>query len=188
MIELAGRRRAQTSMKSMPTAAPITHKFTDDGRIPNNPALSLVVYRGGIDLVGSPDPEEVIEGTFAANGWGNMWRNGIYPYPHYHSMIHEALAVARGRATVRFGGDNGQEIEIVPGDVAILPAGTGHQCLKQTPMLVVIGAYPPTGKYNLCRGSKADHTKALLTIPKVPPPATDPVFGAQGPLLALWRA
>ena len=54
---------------------------------------------------------------------------------------------------------------IVPGDVAILPAGTGHQCLAQTPELVVIGAYPPSGKYNLCRGSKAEHAKALQSIP-----------------------
>ena len=57
-----------------------------------------------------------------------MWRNGIYPYVHYHSMIHEAMGMARGRAKVRFGGENGQEIEIVAGDVVILPAGTGHQC------------------------------------------------------------
>ena len=42
------------------------------------------------------------------------------------------MGIARGRATVRFGGENGHEIEIVPGDVVILPAGTGHQCLKQT--------------------------------------------------------
>ena len=69
--------------------------------------LPLVLYRGGIDLAGSPDPEEVIEKTFAANGWGDMWRNGIYPYVHYHSMIHEAMGIARGRAKVRFGGDNG---------------------------------------------------------------------------------
>ncbi len=88
---------------------------------------------------------------------------------------------------MRFGGAKGQEIEIVPGDVVILPAGTGHQCLKQTPTLVVIGAYPPVGKYNLCLGSKADHAKALATIAKVPLPATDPVFGRDGPLLALWR-
>ena len=85
---------------------PITYNFTDDGRIPNNPCLPLVLYRGGIDLVGSPDPEAVIEKTLAANGWGNMWRNGIYPYVHYHSMIHEAMGIARGRATVRFGGEN----------------------------------------------------------------------------------
>jgi uncharacterized protein YjlB len=116
-----------------------------------------------------------------------MWRNGIYPYVHYHSMIHEVMGVARGRATVRFGGVKGRDIDIVPGDVVILPAGTGHQKLKQTDDLVVIGAYPPSGKYNLCRGSKAEHAKALVSIPKVPPPASDPVFGPKGPLMALWR-
>jgi uncharacterized protein YjlB len=168
-------------------AAPATYAFADDGRIPNNPALPLLLYRGVIDLAGAPDPEKRIEQTFAANSWGNMWRNGIYPYVHYHSMIHEALGIARGRATVRFGGENGEEIEIVPGDVAVLPAGTGHQCLAQTPDLVVIGAYPPSGKYNLCRGSKADHAKAIDTIRKVPLPASDPLFGPDGPLVALWQ-
>jgi uncharacterized protein YjlB len=167
--------------------APITHTFADDGRIPNNPRLPLILYRGGINLAGSPDPEDVVEKAFAANGWGNMWRNGIYPYAHYHTMIHEAMGVARGRATVRFGGEKGEEIQITPGDVVILPAGTGHQCLTQTPTLVVIGAYPKNGTYNLCRASKAEHAKALVSIPKVPLPATDPAFGPQGPLMTLWR-
>ena len=31
---------------------------------------------------------------------------------------------------------------------------------------MVIGAYPPSGKYNLCRGSKAEHAKALVSIPE----------------------
>jgi uncharacterized protein YjlB len=168
--------------------APETILFADDGRIPNNPSLPLLLYRGGVNLSGSPDPEALIEKKFAANGWGDMWRNGIFPYVHYHSMIHEVLGIARGRATVRFGGQHGREIEIGPGDVAVLPAGTGHQCLKQTPTLVVIGAYPPSGKYNLCRGSKAEHAKAVLSIAKVPVPASDPVFGPQGPLMSLWHA
>ena len=167
--------------------APITHTFADDGLIPNNAALPLILYRGGIDLAGSPDPEQVIEKTFSGNGWGGIWRNGIYPYVHYHSMIHEAMGIARGRATVRFGGENGREIEIAPGDVVILPAGTGHQLMTQSQELVVIGAYPPSGKYDLCRGSKAEHAKALASIPNVAAPSTDPVFGANGPLLALWR-
>jgi uncharacterized protein YjlB len=174
----------------MPTAAkppaPVTATFADDGTIPNNPTLPLVLYRAGIDLAGTPDPERAIEKTFAANGWGDMWRNGIFPYVHYHSMIHEALGVARGRAKVRFGGDKGREIEIAPGDVAILPAGTGHQCLSHSPDLVVVGAYPPSGKYDLCRGSKAEHARALASIPQVLQPAADPVFGPQGPLVALW--
>jgi uncharacterized protein YjlB len=172
----------------MPADAPITHKFADDGRIPNNPDLPLVLYRGGIDLAGSPDPEAVIEKTFSANGWGRLWRNGIYPYVHYHSMIHEAMGVARGRATVRFGGEKGEDIEIAPGDVVVLPAGTGHQRLTQTPELVVIGAYPPIGKYDLCRGSRPDHARAIVTIPKVPRPATDPIFGRNGPLVSLWSS
>ena len=175
----------------MPTTertVPITHSFADDGTIPNNPLLPFVLYRGGIDLAGSPDPEKLIEKTFADNGWGDIWRNGIYRYAHYHSMIHEAMAVARGRAKVRFGGEKGQEIDIAAGDVVILPAGTGHQCVNQSPDLLVIGAYPPSGKYNLCRGSKAEHTKAVPAIKKVPRPAADPVFGPDGPLIALWGA
>ncbi len=171
----------------MKPTAPITHRFADDGRIPNNPVLPFVLYRGGIDLTGTPDPEKLIEGTFEENGWGDMWRNGIYPYVHYHSMIHEAMGIARGRAKVRFGGEKGREIDILAGDVVILPAGTGHQCITQSPNLVVIGAYPPSGKYNLCRGTKAEYAKAVASIPKVPLPATDPVFGASGPLLELWR-
>jgi uncharacterized protein YjlB len=175
----------------MPTAAkhlaPVTATFADDGTIPNNPTLPLILHRGAIDLYGTPDPDRLIEKTFAANGWGDMWRNGIFPYVHYHSMIHEALGVARGRAKVRFGGDNGREIEIAAGYVAILPAGTGHQCLSKSADLIVIGAYPPSGNYDLCRGSKAEHARARVD-PQVPLPAADPVFGPHGPLVALWRS
>ena len=167
---------------------PQTFMFPDDGAIPNNPKLPFVVFRRAIDLTGSPDPEEVIEKTFKANGWSGTWRNGIYPYVHYHSQIHEGMGVARGRAKVRFGGDNGEEIDIGPGDVAILPAGTGHQCLWASPDLLVIGAYPKNGKYDLCRGSKAEHAKALATIPDVPLPDSDPVHGTEGPLLTLWQS
>ena len=167
--------------------APITHMFADDGRIPNNPVLPFVLYRGGIDLTGTPDPEIVIEKAFAANGWVDMWRNGIFPYVHYHSMIHEVMGVARGRAFVRFGGENGEVFEIAPGDVVVLPAGTGHQCLNQSADLVVIGAYPRGGTYNLCRATKAEHRRALATIANVPLPDSDPAFGPKGPLLTLWR-
>jgi uncharacterized protein YjlB len=168
-------------------SAPVALMFADDGSIPNNPRLPFLAYRGAIDLSGTPDPETVIEKVFAQNGWVDMWRNGIYPYVHYHSMIHEALGIARGRARVRFGGENGQVLEIGAGDVVVLPAGTGHQCLWQSPELVVIGAYPKSGKYDLCRGSKAEHAKALGRIANVPLPDSDPVLGEDGPLISLWR-
>jgi uncharacterized protein YjlB len=168
-------------------AEPATFLFTDDGSVPNNPRLPFVVYRRAIDLAGTPDPEDVVEAVFLENGWGDLWRNGIFPYVHYHSMIHEGLGVARGRARVRFGGSQGAELEISAGDVAVLPAGTGHQCLWASPDLLVIGAYPKSGRYDLCRGSKAERERALKTIPKVPLPASDPVYGAEGPLMRLWR-
>ena len=166
---------------------PETFSFVDDGSIPNNPKLPFLIYRGAIDLKGNPDPEDVIERIFAANRWGEMWRNGVYPYVHYHSMIHEAMGLARGRAKVRFGGKGGREVDIFAGDVCVLPAGTGHQGLWASPDLMVIGAYPPTGKYDLCRGSKADHARAIAAIAEVPLPTTDPVFGPAGPLTQLWR-
>lgn len=168
-------------------AAPQTLFFKDDGLVPNNP-LPMLVYRGAVQADDNVNHlADAIETLFAGNGWGHgQWRNGIFPFVHYHSMIHEALGIARGNATVRFGGDNGEVVEVKAGDLAVLPAGTGHQRLSSSPDLLVIGAYPPEGTYNLCRGSKAEHDAALKTIPQVPVPASDPALGQDGGLVKLW--
>ena len=173
-------------MPATKLSEPKTHIFADDGAVPNNARLPFLIYRDVFVLIGTPDPETVIERVFRENGWGQMWRNGIYPYVHYHSKIHESMGIARGRAKVRFGGDKGKVIDLMQGDVVVLPAGIGHQCLWASPDLLVIGAYPRTGRYDLCRGSKGERDKALKSIPYVPIPDTDPVFGKQGPLLRLW--
>src|SRR5258707_15851311 len=107
---------------------PLTFVFEDDGIVPNNP-MPFLVYKGAIDIANA-HPEKIIEGLFGANGWDDMWRNGVYDYLHYHATVHEVLGIARGHARVRFGGDAGMEFEIAAGDVAILPARTGHQCLS----------------------------------------------------------
>jgi uncharacterized protein YjlB len=168
------------------TVRPLTFLFKDDGRIPNNPALPFVVYPAAVDVAGKRDPAAAIERVFKQNGWGDMWRNGVYGFVHYHSMIHEALGVASGRALVRFGGERGEEIDIKAGDVAILPAGTGHQCLIASEDFLIVGAYPPDGEYDLCRGTPQEHARARVSIPKVPLPDSDPVHGEDGPLLRLW--
>jgi uncharacterized protein YjlB len=168
-------------------AEPIAFAFTDDGAVPNN-RLPFLVYRGAIDVARVRDAAAAIETTFDKNDWGHgMWRNGIYPFTHYHSQIHEVLGIAAGRARVRFGGKGGEELDVEAGDVAVLPAGTGHQRLSSTPDLLVIGAYPPEGHYDLCRGTIAERARALGTIPQVPLPRTDPLFGAGGPLTKLWQ-
>jgi uncharacterized protein YjlB len=163
---------------------PLIFIFEDDGLVPNNP-LPFVVYKCAVD-VANDHPEKTIEGLFGANGWGAMWRNGVYDYAHYHATVHEALGVARGRARVRFGGDRGQEFEISPGDVAILPAGTGHQCMFASPDFCVVGAYPPGPPMQITRPTPENHAKALKTIPEVKVPKTDPVRGKDGPLVRLW--
>jgi uncharacterized protein YjlB len=161
--------------------------FRDDGVIPNNPALPLVLYRSPVRLAHAFDPAAVFEELFERNGWGDSWRNGIYDYAHYHSRIHEVLGIARGRCRVRFGGEKGRELNLKAGDVVILPAGTGHQRLDGTKDLLVVGAYPPVGSYDECRTSAKEHDRALATIPKVGRPRKDPVYGAAGPLMQSWR-
>ena len=164
---------------------PLTLVFHDDGLVPNSP-MPFLVYKRAIS-VANDQPEKTIEALFGANGWGDMWRNGVYDYLHYHATVHEALGVARGNAIVRFGGDAGTDIAIAAGDVAILPAGTGHQCLSASPDFSVVGAYPPGAKMQVTRPTPENHAKALKTIPQVALPKTDPVMGGNGPLVRLWK-
>jgi uncharacterized protein YjlB len=182
-------RYALAEDQTMPLATktePLAIVFEDDGVVPNNP-MPFLVYKSAVAL-DNDHPEETIEKLFGANGWGGMWRNGVYDFLHYHATVHEALGVARGHARVRFGGDHGKEFEIAAGDVAILPAGTGHQCFGASDDFCVIGAYPPGSQMQVTRPSPENHRKALKTIPEVKLPETDPVMGEDGPLVRLWRA
>jgi uncharacterized protein YjlB len=165
-----------------------TIMFGDDGSIPNNARLPLIHYRGVARLTDADDPAALFEELFASNGWKDSWRNGIYDYVHYHSRAHEVLGIARGHARVRFGGNGGKVLELEAEDVVVLPAGTGHQCLSASEDLLVVGAYPPSGEYDECAPLPEHHARALKSIPKVPVPAKDPVFGADGQLTDLWHA
>jgi uncharacterized protein YjlB len=165
---------------------PRTFRFKDDGLVPNHPDFPLIVYRGAVRLPRELDPASVYEDLFAKNGWGDSWRNGIYDYVHYHSRIHEVLGIARGEGRVRFGGPRGRTLTLTAGDVAILPAGTGHQSVSASKDFLVVGAYPPAGKYDEC-AKPEDHPRAIKTIPKVALPRKDPVYGGNGPLKAEWR-
>jgi uncharacterized protein YjlB len=169
-----------------PEDAVLAYRFERDDEIPNN-ALPLLVYPGAVDVAGA-DPAAAFERVFAANGWGGSWRNGIFPYPHYHSTAHEVLGIARGEAEVRFGGAGGAVLSVGPGDVVVIPAGVGHQNLGASPDLLVVGAYPRGSEVDLRRGGAAERAAVERNIAGVPLPAADPVHGADGPLLRHWRS
>jgi uncharacterized protein YjlB len=165
---------------------PIAVMFDDDGIVPNNPRLPVVVYRRAIDLNDKRfDPGAVVDAIFASNGWGRSWRDTIYDFVHYHSQIHEAMGVARGWAEVEFGGVKGRRIRLKAGDVAILPAGTGHRLIEESRGFLVVGAYPADGTYDECTDTR-EREDAAKRIAKTRKPDTDPVFGKRGPLKGMW--
>src|SRR5918996_3484155 len=150
------------------------HRFADDGAIPNNPTLAFLVYPGALDL-GGDDPAAACEAVFAANSWGRTWRNGIYPFPHWHSTAHEVLGICRGEARVRFGGTKGVVMTVRAGDVVVIPAGVGHQNLGASGDLLVVGAYPPGPDWDLCTGEEGERPRVFDSIAAVPLPPADPL-------------
>ena len=162
------------------------YRFRDDGQTPNNPRFPLIHYRSGVVFDPKYDPAAIFEVLFKRHGWVDQWRDGIYPYLHFHTKTHEVLGIARGHARVRFGGKRGRTLALKAGDVVILPAGTGHRRLSASDDLLVVGAYPEGSAYDEPKPEKADAAKARKSIAAVPVPPRDPVYGHDGPLTKLW--
>lgn len=162
-----------------------SHKFADDGDVPNN-RYPLIVYAGAIDPAAG-DLATGFEALFEDNGWGGGWRNGIFPFHHYHSTAHEVLGIAAGDAEVRFGGEEGTSLHVKAGDAVLIPAGVGHKRLSATPDLLVIGAYPAGQRADLMREGAEDKEGVRRRIAAVAMPAGDPVSGADGAMQALWQ-
>jgi uncharacterized protein YjlB len=158
--------------------------LTRNGWVPNNERLPVVLYRAAISIVGA-DPASHFEETFERNGWPPQWRDSVYDFHHYHSTAHEVLGFVRGYATLILGGENGLEIVVRPGDVAVLPVGTGHCKSDASPDFLVVGAYPPGQTWDICRS--APSPEAIHRMERLPFPNSDPVTGVGGPLTRLWR-
>ena len=157
---------------------PETYTFEDDGGIPNSP-LPVLVYR---QALAADAGAAAYENLFADNGWLGAWRDGIFPFHHFHSTAHEVLGISAGTANVMLGGPQGRTFELGAGDVVVLPAGTGHRNLGSGADLLVVGAYPNGMCWDLRRGDPAEHDEALANIARVPLPDQDPVGGALGEL------
>jgi uncharacterized protein YjlB len=153
-----------------------------------NSHLPVLIYRKVVDLPSQKNKAAVIvQKIFAANGWKNSWRNGIYSFHHYHSITHECMAVSSGSAIVQLGGPEGKKIKLKQGDVLILPAGVAHKCLRFSENFLCVGAYPQGKDYDINIGTKSELAYAARHIKKCPVPAKDPVFGTKGFLRTYWK-
>ena len=160
---------------------PLTFTFEDDGTIPNS-RLPLLVYRDAV-----PADAAAIERVFTANRWPAAWRDGVHPFHHFHSTAHEVLGVARGEASVLFGGPGGKVLTVKAGDVVVVPAGVAHCNQGQSSDLLIVGAYPDNGPGpDLRRGKPGEHDTAARAVSAVPLPGADPVMGPDGVLARLW--
>jgi len=155
--------------------------LADDGTFPNN-RQPLLFYTGA-----EPADPAAIESLFDRNGWPGAWRNGVYPYHHYHSTAHEALGVYGGSAAIQFGGPGGATREVRAGDVVVIPAGVAHRCLEASPDFRVVGAYPRGQRWDMCYGRPGERPEADRRIAALSDPEADPVQGAGGALGRLWK-
>lgn len=159
------------------------HYFKDDGKIPNS-KFPLLVYRQAFEAR-NDDAASWLEKRFSANNWTNSWRNGVYPFHHYHSTSHEVLGIYSGGALLHLGGEQGEKIEVRAGDIIIIPAGVGHKNLESDD-LGVIGAYPDGRNWDLNRGLKGERPQADKNIASLPLPTHDPLLGRSAGLTGIW--
>lgn len=173
----------------MPETTPSleTFFFKPNGRVPNS-RFPVLLHRGVIKPAPGQDMADAVEETFRRNDWLNNWRElGVYDYYHYHSTSHEVLGMARGSITLRLGGEGGTVVTMAPGDVLVLPAGTSHTRLDNSPDSHMVGGYPEGRDWDLIRDeevSEADFRAAIKLIGSLPIPARDP---ATGEPMTLWR-
>jgi uncharacterized protein YjlB len=161
----------------------VTHLLAADGAIPNHPSWPLLIYPGAVKDIAP----ETFEALFTRNKWPAAWRTGVFAFHHFHPNSHEALGVYEGEVTVQFGGDAGVTLTAKPGDVIVLPAGTGHKKISARGALGIVGAYPEGSRPQTVTLDRFLR-KPEATIAQVPLPACDPVHGPGGPLFTYWRA
>lgn len=149
-------------------------KVEDDGKISNHPNILLLIYKTVLD-----DIPVILN----ANDWSGEWLGSVH---HYHSNIHEVLAVKKGNVSLQLGGEQGETVEAEKGDVIILPAGYGHKRIEASKNYVNYGAYPGRVNVDMCYGELEENPEKVENIKKLLMPKYDPVFRQKRPTLDYW--
>lgn len=96
------------------------------------------------------------------------------------------LGISTGQVRVMLGGPGGHELTLSPGDVLVLPAGTGHCRLQASAEFLVVGAYPPHQSWDICRSAPSQAERDRMRSLSFPDP--DPLTGSGGALPRLWHS
>ncbi|KAF7560995.1 hypothetical protein G7046_g3137 [Stylonectria norvegica] len=164
--------------------------------VPNS-KLPVVVYRKA--LLGHTDDSKIQ--FIHNNGWEKTGQWGPYDVAHFHSTIHEAYVVLRGRGTYILGKspidpdvdedgqENGLRLPMEDGDVFVLPSGVAHALINPEDDWQVASFCPegsPPYDMNFCKDGAEETAQKAADCEKVPIPNMDPVFGVAGPLHKAW--
>jgi uncharacterized protein YjlB len=161
-----------------------TKIFEPNGGIPNS-RLPLVFWKDRLPLAvrGGAKAQEL----FRANDWQGTWVYTVFPFWHFHTQGHEALACVSGSARIGFGGDAGIEVDVAQGDVCVIPAGVGHKKLGASADFLMAGCYPPRQEGNIVRPGDLDDQRIAREIESLALPATDPISGRADGVVSIWR-
>lgn len=163
---------------------PRTKIFNPDGGIPNS-RLPLVFWKDRLPLAARDGAKA--QAMFRENGWQGTWVYTVFPFWHFHTQGHEALACVSGLARIGFGGDQGIEVDVVQGDVCVIPAGVGHKKLSASADFLMAGCYPPRQEGNIVRPGDLDQARIAHEIESLSLPSTDPISGNADGVVAIWR-
>ncbi|KAL4767068.1 hypothetical protein BDW60DRAFT_227067 [Aspergillus nidulans var. acristatus] len=156
-----------------------------------NSQLPVLHYR---NVLPSHPSEETVTQFLTANQWEKRGTWGHITIRHFHPNSHECYGIFRGSSKLLLGagaGDRagGFELSVQAGDVIVLPAGIAHSCVESSEDYQYIGVYPQRcPRWRNEMGNRPIDLRSLREeTERVAIPEADPVYGAGGPLLALWK-
>ncbi|GAO43083.1 cupin domain-containing protein [Flavihumibacter petaseus] len=163
---------------------PELYYIEGDEQFPGNP-LPVLHYR---DVLNIPwwFPATRVKQLFRQHGWSNNWTNGIYTYAHYHSNTHEVMAVIKGSTVIWLGGEEGVTVDLIKGDVLVIPAGVAHLNLGKEKDVICVGGYPGGKDFDINYGKPQERPWTDKKIYALSLPSMGPIYGENDPLLQVW--